>query len=129
MFACYSRTIHSLPSKTSAFAVEGRLASMCLCNQRAFAIEGTLPLKGHCMASKGLCDRSEITSKTSTFRAKVLRSKRRSFTCIFQEVKSLPIDLQFSSSKYGTVNIIEFRPITIGNHAMAMVPNITYEYY
>ena len=45
MFACYSRAIDSLPWKTSAFAVEGRLPSMGLCDRSAFRIEGPLPSK------------------------------------------------------------------------------------
>jgi hypothetical protein len=45
MFACYSGAIDSLPWKTSAFAVEGRLPSMGLCDRSAFGIEGPLPSK------------------------------------------------------------------------------------
>jgi hypothetical protein len=62
MFACYSRTIHTLPSDSLCFVFELLLPSKCpcVCHRRTFAskghlaskglsAEGPFPLKGHCL--------------------------------------------------------------------------------
>ena len=63
MFACYSRAIDSLPWKTSAFAVEGRLPSMGLCDRSAFRIEGPLPSKDFIIDAPLPCNARALSVK------------------------------------------------------------------